>query len=223
MNALEHVLTVVSAVVVWGLVLFVSAGRFRWVRGWLCFALYSANMLAGFVVMQAANPGLLAERGKKHANTKRFDKFLGAVYAPLMFVLPLVAGLDAVRFGWSRMGWPSFYAGLAIFILGAIPVLWSMAVNRHVEATVRIQDDRGHQVVTAGPYRFVRHPMYAGAILQIFAAPLMLSSGWAFLPAGVTALIFVIRAGLEDQTLRRKLTGYAAYGPHTLPAGPGVW
>ena len=174
--------------------------------------------------MRIANPELIATRGAKHANTKPFDKAFVAIYTALMVALPLVAGLDAVRFGWSRMGSQTLYAGAALFILGTIPTLGSVAVNRYLETTVRIQEERGRQVLTSGPYRFVRHPMYVGLILQFIALPLVLGSKWAFVPAGAIALLFVIRTGLEDRALRSELAGYAQYAETTrYRLVPGIW
>jgi protein-S-isoprenylcysteine O-methyltransferase Ste14 len=99
-----------------------------------------------------------------------------------------------------------------------------MAANRYLETTVRIQEERGHQVVNSGPYRFVRHPMYVGVILQFMALPMVLGSKWAFVPAGVVVLLFVIRTGLEDRTLRNELAGYAQYAESTrYRLLPGVW
>jgi protein-S-isoprenylcysteine O-methyltransferase Ste14 len=183
--ALKRIVTVVLGVPCWGAVLFASAGRIDWLRGWIFLALCIGSLLAAFVVMRIANPELIAARGTKHANTKPFDKVLGAVCTLVMFALPVVAGLDAVRYGWSHMGWQTLDAGVALFVLGSVPILVSAAVNRYLEPTVRIQKDRGHQVVSSGPYRFVRHPMYVGLILQYIASPLMLGSKWAFVPAGV--------------------------------------
>jgi protein-S-isoprenylcysteine O-methyltransferase Ste14 len=205
-------------------VLFGAAGRSDWLRGWIFLALYIGGLLAAFVVMRIANPELIAARGTKHADTKPFDKVFGAICTLVMFVLPMVAGLDAVRYRWSHMGPPTLYAGAVLFIWGTIPILGSIAVNRYLEPTVRIQKDRGHQVVSSGPYRFVRHPMYVGLILQYIAAPLILGSQWAFVPAGVVALLFAIRTGLEDRVLRSELAGYAQYAESTrYRLLPGIW
>lgn len=222
-HAWKRIVTVVGTLAFWGVVQFAAAGCAGWLRGWVCLALYSGGVLGAFVVMLAANPELIAARGKMHADTKRFDKVLAAL-SPIVLAIPLVAGLDAVRFGWSRMGPLTLYAGSAVFILGCVPILGAVAVNRYLETTVRIQGERGHQVVTSGPYRFVRHPMYAGLILQYLATPLVLGSKWAFVPAGIVALVFVLRTGLEDRALRSELAGYAQYaGTTRYRLMPGVW
>ena len=103
-------------------------------------------------------------------------------------------------------------------------VTWSLAANRHAESTVRIQTDRGHQVVTGGPYRYVRHPMYVGAIPMYFAVALILGSIWAMAVAVVIAIFFVIRTALEDRTLRHELAGYEEFTARTrYRLVPGIW
>ena len=222
--ALKRIVTVLLGTACWGAVLFAAAGRIDWPRGWIFLALYTGGLLAASVVMRLANPELIAARGAKHADTKPFDKVLGAVCTLVMFVLPVVAGLDAVRYGWSHMGPLMLYAGAVIFILGTIPILGSIAVNRYLEPTVRIQKDRGHQVVSSGPYRFVRHPMYVGLILQYIAAPLILGSSWTLVPVAMVVLLFVVRTGMEDRTLRCELPGYAEYAESTrYRLLPGIW
>ena len=99
-----------------------------------------------------------------------------------------------------------------------------MAANRFFSATVRIQKDRGHRVVSGGPYRWIRHPGYTGAILSNVATPAFLDSRWAFLPAVFTAVVLIVRTALEDRFLRRELEGYREYARkvrHRLL--PGVW
>ena len=75
----------------------------------------------------------------------------------------------------------------------------------------RIQDDRGQVVVTAGPYRYVRHPMYLGVILLFLGMPVALGSWWALWPGVVIGALFVLRTAKEDRMLRDELPGYAEY------------
>jgi len=89
---------------------------------------------------------------------------------------------------------------------------------------VRIQTDRGHQVVSTGPYRWIRHPGYAGALLTYLATPLFLDSRWAFIPALYLAIVMVIRTSLEDRALQNELDGYRDYaGQVRYRLLPGVW
>jgi len=89
---------------------------------------------------------------------------------------------------------------------------------------VRIQKERGHKVVDSGPYRLVRHPGNMGNLILNVAAPLMLASHWAWIPAGVSIVLTVLRTALEDRTLRTELEGYEEYAsrvPNRLV--PGLW
>jgi protein-S-isoprenylcysteine O-methyltransferase Ste14 len=219
-----RIATVISATVASGVILFAAAGRLDWTGGWIYLGVHFGCVTAASIFLLVTNPELLNQRGRRHSNTKTFDKVFAAFYVLLLMALPLVAGLDAARFGWSSMSRAALAAGVLLFGAGEAPIIWSMAVNPFLEATVRIQSDRGHRVISAGPYRFVRHPMYVGLILQHMAVPLILGSKWAYVPAGLIALLFIMRARLEDRTLRRELEGYLQYAHSTrYLLLPGIW
>ncbi len=101
--------------------------------------------------------------------------------------------------------------GLILISLGYAFAAWALAENRFFSSVVRIQTDRGHTVCDSGPYRFVRHPGYAGNILALFGIVLALGSVWTLIPAAVASIIAVIRIVLEDQTLQEELPGYRDY------------
>jgi protein-S-isoprenylcysteine O-methyltransferase Ste14 len=99
-----------------------------------------------------------------------------------------------------------------------------MATNPFLSTIVRIQDDRGHYVVTTGPYQYVRHPMYAMILLMWPGIALEMGSWWALIPAAVIVIVFVIRTALEDRTLRAELPGYVEYARRVrYRLIPGVW
>jgi protein-S-isoprenylcysteine O-methyltransferase Ste14 len=110
------------------------------------------------------NPGLLRARLEKSEGTKPFDKLVIAIIFPAIVGCFVVAGLDA-RFGWSSLASQWVYLGVLLHAIGSVPIVLAMATNPFLETTVRIQDDRGHMAVTSGPYRIVRHPMYADTLL----------------------------------------------------------
>jgi protein-S-isoprenylcysteine O-methyltransferase Ste14 len=96
--------------------------------------------------------------------------------------------------------------------------------NRFFSGMVRIQAERGHQVVSSGPYRWMRHPGYAGALVTYLATPVFLDSLWAFLPVVFLAVVLVVRTKLEDKTLRDQLEGYRDYARKVrYRLLPGVW
>jgi len=135
-----------------------------------------------------------------------------------------LAGMDAVRFRWSSMPFVSVYIGAVLYGLSMALVGWVLCTNPFAESSVRIQHDRGHTVVSSGPYRFVRHPMYVGSCFMYAATGLILGSVWALLDAGLLAILLVVRTALEDRTLRRELAGYEEYASRTrCRLIPGVW
>ena len=99
-----------------------------------------------------------------------------------------------------------------------------MAANRFFSGTVRIQEEREHRVVTRGPYHYVRHPGYAGAILFDLGTPPALGALWAFIPALLTVIFVFVRTALEDRTLNEELAGYQEYTQQVrYRLLPGVW
>lgn len=205
-----------------GILLFAAAGTAVYPRGWLYLGLSFALVLVNGVVLLRVNPDVIAARSQIGAGTKPFDFAAMAVTALAVLGLPVIAGLDAVRFGTPGFGLAGIVAGIALLLTGNLFIVWSMAVNRHLEQTVRIQE--GHRVVDSGPYRIVRHPMYVGMILQYAGVPLILGSSWAFLATGLFAVVAVLRTAAEDRTLVAELPGYADFTRRTLfRLLPGVW
>jgi protein-S-isoprenylcysteine O-methyltransferase Ste14 len=206
-------------------ILFVSAGRLDWVMGWVYLGVILAFDVATALVLLPRSPELLVERANIQEGTKGWDQVLvrlAAAYLPM--AAWVVSGLDD-RFGWSPHVPPApQIAALVAVVLGYALVVWAMAANAFFSATVRIQHDRGHIVATGGPYRYVRHPGYLGAILFTLLMPVSLGSLWALIPAGLALLAYVMRTALEDKTLRSELDGYEEYTErvrHRLL--PGVW
>jgi len=112
----------------------------------------------------------------------------------------------------------------AVVIASYLFSTWAMVVNRFFSAVVRIQTDRGHTVVTTGPYRFVRHPGYAGGAIGYLVTPFALGALWVLIPALLTIAALVIRTALEDRTLQAELPGYAGHAQKTrYRLLPGIW
>ena len=177
--------------------------------------------------MFRAAPELLRERARfdEAKDAKSWDRPLVLLVSILLPLAGLIiAGLDD-RLGWSSELplWLQIVA-LILVALGTLVGTWAMAVNRFFSAVVRIQKDRGHTVVTGGPYRFVRHPAYIGGLVVAFASAVALESLWALIPAGLTALLYILRTALEDKTLQEELPGYKEYAQRVrYRLLPGVW
>jgi len=173
------------------------------------------------------NPDLARERAEagQREGVKPWDKVLlpaTAIYGPL--VSWVIAGLDE-RFAWTP-DLPDYVQVIALCVIFAGDMLgiWAMLVNRFFSSHVRIQTDRGHSVVSAGPYRVVRHPAYAGAILAWIAGPVFFSSYWVAIPSVIVIALTIIRTALEDRTLQEELPGYRQYAQSVrYRLVPGLW
>jgi protein-S-isoprenylcysteine O-methyltransferase Ste14 len=210
----------------YGVLLFLSAARLDWSWGWVQLAVLAAFLAAHPLLLIPINPELLAEREKgiRGEGVKGWDRWLGTLAAGMLAPLWVVAGLD-VRFGWTGpMPLALHLGGLLGQVLGYGLFLWAMVSNAFFAEGVRIQEERGHAVATGGPYRAVRHPGYAGAIVAALGTPLLLGSLWGLILAALSAALYVVRTALEDRTLQQELPGYAEYAQQTrYRLLPGVW
>ena len=103
-------------------------------------------------------------------------------------------------------------------------MVWATASNRFFTQIVRIQKERGQIVVKDGPYRYVRHPGYLGAIVFEALAWVVLGSWWSAIPSGLGAMLLLVRTALEDKALKAELEGYAAYTQEVrYRLLPGIW
>ena len=220
----RYVVQRLMLIIMFAAILFAAAGTLHWLRGWVACLYLLLVEAATLAVLARRAPETLNQRGATHTGVKAFDKAFVVLWLVLSLVTPVVAGFDAVRFGWSSMPVALLYLGAAWMLAVTVFGTWAMVENEHFEQFVRIQNDRTHRVVSTGPYRFVRHPGYAGAILGALSLPLMLGSWWTFAPVGADIVLFIVRTALEDRTLRRELEGYEAYAKRTrYRLFPGVW
>ena len=200
--------------------------RWDWWEAWV----FAGICILGFAISRALaarlHPDLLAERAGflQHADAKPWDKVLAPLVGLGGGLIPLVAGLDAL-FDWPpTFSLPVKILALATLLAGYALGSYALIENRFFSGMVRLQTERGQQVVSSGPYRWVRHPGYAGALWSYLAMPLFLDSGWAFLPAVFLTIVLVIRTSLEDRTLQDELAGYRAYARRVrYRLLPGVW
>jgi len=215
---------VATLLVVQFAILFLSAGRFTWNWAWIFLGIYFIAIIINGFFMMKTNPETVAERGRARL-TRNWDKVVGGMWslAHLLFV-PLVAGLD-LRFGWTQglADWWNL-GGAIVFAAGLELFSWAMMANAYFSTAARIQAERGQTVCKNGPYHFLRHPGYLGAILQSLGIPLLLGSFWALVPGVVAAALMVVRTSFEDRMLQSELTGYSEYAREArFRLLPGVW
>lgn len=153
------------------------------------------------------------------------DRHLRTLGAPLFFIMLIVAALDAGRYHWSdTVPLPLQVAGMAAFAAGLSFSAWALIVNRFFSPVVRLQSERGHHVVTTGPYAWVRHPGYAGGFFGWTGLTLGLGSWLALLPLLPMYALMVRRILIEDRFLHENLEGYRDYAARVrYRLWPGVW
>lgn len=207
---MTHLLQTIVMFFVIGSILFVSAGRLDWWEAWAFLIIYFLITLAAAVWMLRTNPNLAQERDRPGRNVKPWDNLLVGINLLLTLALFVVIGLD------ERQSGSEISLGVrAIGLLGFIPAFglpfWASKVNAYLSSRVRIQQERGHEVVAVGPYRYVRHPMYVGMIFYNVSVPLLLGSWWGLVVSGAMIVTVIVRTALEDRTLQRELAGYDEY------------
>ena len=215
----------ISFLLLLAVMLFLSAGRWNWALGWMQFGLYVVSVTAQAVILIKRNPELIAERAKVQKGSKTWDVVITSIAVVWMPIATwITAGLD-VRYSWSPpLPWVLVAGAVAVWALSYAEVIWAMASNPFFSATIRIQKDRGQRVADGGPYRYLRHPGYAGAILFQLVTPLTLASWWAFIPSVIAVILLIVRTALEDRLLQTELDGYKEYTDRVrYRLLPGLW
>ncbi len=204
--------------------IFLAAGRIDNWQGWLYIALNTVIVSTNTYLL-SKNPQLIEERLNPGQGMKTWDKVYFALTTPLFVAMLVIAPLDAGRFGWSGdLPLWLYLAAIPVYVVGQAIFIWAKVSNRFFSSVVRIQVERGHTVCREGPYRFVRHPGYAGSLLWLVAGPIVMGSLWGLAPSVLSALLLLVRTQLEDETLQKELPGYVEYVAQVkYRLLPGVW
>lgn len=205
--------------------LLLTGGRWNWVEGRLAAGIFTAYLVGTSLWVARHAPGLGSERVRAVARPGSLHEQVILVWVVVVHAaLVVVAALDGGRYGWSRVPVGVEAAGFMVLGMYILLNLRVMVSNPFLSAVARIQGERGHHVVTSGPYRVIRHPMYAAVCLMGIAVPLSLGSWWALVPGGLLILTFICRTWQEDRFLTANLPGYDGYARHTrYRLLPGIW
>jgi protein-S-isoprenylcysteine O-methyltransferase Ste14 len=211
------VLNLIVQTIVWfgfmGVIIFGAAGTTAYTSGWLYLGVMVALSIVFGTVMARVDPGLLRERLKPPLQKDQplADKLVLIPVLLLIFGGMAFMAADAARWHWSAIPSSVQWAGCGLLLAALLFTYWIMRTNSFAAPVVKIQKDRGQTVITTGPYAIIRHPMYFGALFYVAGTSLVLGSWWGLATVPILALLFGIRIGIEEQTLRTALEGYDDY------------
>jgi len=189
-----------------------------------CWALAATHALCMGAYVWAMDPDLRRERLQPGGDDHAYDRWFRLAIIPLVLIHLVVAGLD-LRLGWTGSLPPLVHAaGLMMLAAALLLAAWAVRTNRFFSSVVRIQSDRGHHVITGGPYRFVRHPGYLGMLAGAAGGAIAMGSWWSLLPLLPLVVVVAARAWCEERMLMQSLEGYADYAQSVrFRLLPGVW
>jgi protein-S-isoprenylcysteine O-methyltransferase Ste14 len=192
--------------------LFGAAGTIHWPQAWIYLAWAAAISFGGGFWLARHDPELLNERlgSFVQRDQKGWDKIFMVTVLVLWFAWFALMGLD-VRYHWSDVPLYAQVVGFLLLVLGCTLVGLTFKANSFAAPVVKIQKERAHRVISSGPYAYVRHPMYAGALLINIGAPLLLGSWWGLVVGALFTVLIGVRAVLEERMLKAELEGYVDY------------
>jgi protein-S-isoprenylcysteine O-methyltransferase Ste14 len=197
-----------------GALLFGSAWSLRYWQAWAFLAVFGASVTAITLYLLHKDPALLERRMRAGpgAEKEKSQKVIQVIANIAFLALVIVPGLDH-RFGWSHVSVPVVLAGDGLVVIGLYVVFLVFRENSYTSGIIEVA--AGQRVVSTGPYRIIRHPMYAGAFVLIFGMPLALGSTWGLVCCLPLVAAIVVRLNDEERYLVRHLAGYAEYRERT--------
>ena len=208
-----------------GALLFVPAGTLQWPAAWVFLATIAILGVAGGLWLARTDPALLAERLRPmmQKDQPAADKKFMLAFGVVALIWFLAIGLDQ-RYHASEVPLALQALGWAMLVLSTAFIMWVMRENSFAAPVVKLQSERGHRVVSTGPYAWVRHPMYSAIVLFFVGAPLLLGSWWGVAMSPLFIVLFAIRARIEERALLAGLPGYADYMARVrYRLVPGLW
>jgi protein-S-isoprenylcysteine O-methyltransferase Ste14 len=208
-----------------GALLFVPAGKLHWPAAWVFLGTMAILGIASGLWLAKTDPALLAERMRPmmQKDQPTADKKFMLVFGLVALIWFLAIGLDR-RYQAAHVPMALQALGFLMLVCSTGFILWVMRENSFAAPVIKLQTERGHYVVSSGPYAWVRHPMYSGSVLFFAGAPLLLGSWWGVAMSPLFVLLFAIRAGIEERALIAGLPDYADYKARVrYRLVPGLW
>ena len=202
-----------SSLVAMAVILCLAAGDWAWPQAWIFVGEIAISTFVVNVWLLRHDPALLASRLSSPLQRDQlpWDRIFMAVAAVVFVSWLVLCAIDARRVAWSRVPLWAQALGAVLIALCMVVVWQAFRFNTFAAPQIRVQTDREQRVITGGPYRIVRHPMYAGALLMFVGTPLLLGSWWGLLFVPVGAIGIGIRVVGEERMLHQELTGYDDY------------
>ena len=209
-TAAKGLLSATLGLVAFAAMLFLPAGTFHYWQAWAFLAVFALSTWIPSVYLMCTNPAALERRMRvgPSAETRTLQRILMAVIFicfPAMFV---VSALDH-RFGWSSVPAPVSVAGDVLVAVGLGLAMLVIVQNSYAAANVTVES--GQQLVSAGLYELVRHPMYTGNVVLMLGIPLALDSYWGLIFVIPGLIVLVLRIRDEEDLLTHELSGYREY------------
>ena len=209
-----------------GTTLLLAAGDWRWPQAWAFLVELGVGSLVVSLWLPRHDLALVATRLSAPVQRSQplWDRVFMVAFIVAFFGWLALIGLDARRYGWSQVPLPVQALGAALLALGMVAIWETFRYNSFAAPQVRVQVERGHRVVTDGPYGRVRHPLYAGALLWLVGAPLLLGSWWGVVAVPLIGAALAWRAVGEERLLHCELPGYDDYLKQLrFRLIPGLW
>ena len=220
----KYLIKSVITSLIFPVILFLSAWKIDYFQGYVFLLTNLFTALMNFWTIKN-DTELMTERSKVGKDSKPWDKLILGLSGVTYLISVVIAGLDSGRFQWSpHFHWSIYLLGIILTIFGQVIFLNARKENKYFSSVVRIQTDRGHTVCDTGIYKFVRHPGYFGMTISLAALPLLTGSVWSTIPIIIAIILLFIRTYLEDETLKKELTGYSDYVQKTRQRIiPKIW
>ena len=223
---IRTVVQTVASLAVIAVILCLAGDDWLWPQAWTYIGEVTVMSLAISGWLAFNDPDLLRSRltSPMKKGQRPFDRILVIVISLVFVGWIALMGLDARRFQWTSVPLWGQIVGAAL-IAACMVLTWeTFRANSFAAPQVRIQAERAQTVISTGPYRYVRHPMYLGALLFFIGSPLVLGSLWGLAGSAVLTLGMAVRAVGEEQVLRAGLPGYEDYMKATpWRIIPGIW
>lgn len=194
-------------VILVGALIFLPAGTFAYMGGWLLMGILFVPMFAAGLVMMAKNPALLASRLDAKEKLKKQSTVVKL--SGLMFMSGFIAAGLGIRFGWYMLPEGVSIGGAVLFLASYVLYAEVLRENTYLSRTIKVQENQ--KVIDTGLYGIVRHPMYAATLILFLSMPVVLGSVWAFVIFLAYPPIIVARIRSEEEFLEKELEGYSEY------------